>query len=206
MNKKYLIKTVEHKEDIDWNNILKEDIAVMSWKGYELYKSYFQICYIKNSSLLIKLTSLESKPWANATIDMGPVYLDSCLEAFLSFDGKRYINLETNSLGVRLQAIGENRYNRIPLIDKNNDGFKVSSKVSDASWSIVIELPLEKICELFVNLKTNDFKSGFMFSGNFYKTGLNPTDKKEHYMSWTNIDTSQPDFHQIQYFGDLEIE
>lgn len=206
MTKKYFINIFIDKDELDWNKVPKEDINVSSWKGYEKYDSTFQICYIKNDSFIIKLTSYESSPWANANVDMGSVYLDSCLEAFISFDKKKYINLETNSLGTRLQAIGENRYNRIPLINNNENGFDVRIDKSPKEWSVIIELPIEKICKLFPDVLATEFESGFSFLANFYKTGLDPVTNKEHYMSWIKIDSPLPDFHLIKYFGILEIK
>ena len=158
--------------------------------------------FIKDYGFILKLTTKEKEPWASYYNDNDPVYMDSCLEAFLLFDEEGYINLETNSKGARIQAIGKDRFNRRSIL---NIGVDAKPEIKDDEWSIILEIPLQKLQKVYQNLNINNVKSGFSFKGNFYKTGKNPINNLEHYYMWNKVETSNPDFHQPSYFGDLCI-
>lgn len=203
MQKTYFIKTLLDKNNINWSVVPLGLINENGWNSKPHFESYFQIVFVKEYGFLIKLLTKEANPWANYHKDNDPVYLDSCLEAFLLFNDEEYINLETNSLGTRLQAIGNDRNNRKTIIDKN---IKVIPIKKNDGWSLIIDLPFDKLSNIYTNFDVSKIKSGFSFKGNFYKTGKNPLDGVEHYYMWNRINTINPDFHQPSQFGILIIE
>lgn len=200
MNKKYYIKTFDSKSDFQWDNIDIGNIDVNGWNSIPQYVSFFKMVFIKDYGFILKLTTKEKEPWAIYSNDDDPVYMDSCLEAFLLFDKEGYINLETNSNGARIQTIGKDRFNRCSIL---NIGFEAKIEIKDDEWSIILEIPLQKLKKIYQNLDINCFKKGFSFKGNFYKTGKNPNTNLEHYYMWNMVETSNPDFHQSKYFGEL---
>lgn len=202
MSKTYFIESIQNKNEINWNDIPLGFINENGWNSIPKYNCSFQIVFVKKYGFIIKLTANESNPWALYQNDNDPVYLDSCLEAFLMFDDEKYINLETNSLGAKLQCIGKNRSNRCSILDLN---ISAISENNEDEWSIIIDLPLCKILQMFENLTENDFVEGFSFKGNFYKTGKNPFNGLEHYFMWNKVETPSPDFHQPIFFGNLVI-
>lgn len=203
MIKSYQIIALDKQEDINWNIVNKAYIDENGWNSISNYVSFAQMVFIKDYGFIVKLICKEKNPWANCLKDGDPVYNDSCLEAFFLFDGKRYVNFETNSLGVRLQAIGENRHNRQSILEHN---IRPVLEKDKEGWSITIDIPLSKIEDIYKDFDIGQIKSGFAFKGNFYKTGLYPSSGQAHYYMWNRINTPEPDFHQPSQFGTLIIK
>lgn len=136
-----------------------------------------------------------------------PVYEDSCVEFFVSFDGQNYYNLEFNCIGNILGAYGSERNMRKALDDELLENIKTCPSLGfnkieitnrRTEWTLSVTIPKETFC--YDNIKSY---SGLKAKGNFYKCG----DKliKPHFLSWNPIHSEQPDFHLPEYFGDLEF-
>ena len=134
-----------------------------------------------------------------------PVYEDSCVEFFISFEKDAYYNLEFNCIGTVYGAYGRNRKNRarldekllatiqtIPSLGRN----KLQIIDRETEWMLDVIIPVTVF--KFSNL--GSFKN-ITAHGNFYKCG----DKLEvpHYLSWNPIVAEKPDFHRPEYFGKL---
>ena len=140
--------------------------------------------------------------------DFMPVWEDSCVEFFMQRqDEKTYRNFECNANGVLLAAIHETRekaeklsteemasITRHATIQHRYEGRK---EVSD--WTLYLEIPKQTM-----GFSSKESLSGKKIKANFYKCG----DKTEepHYLSWSPIDTPEPDFHVPSFFGLLEME
>ncbi len=134
-----------------------------------------------------------------------PVYEDSCVEFFISFDDTGYYNFECNSLGTFLVYFGKDLATRKPLstetIEKIQTFTTFQRNVNDKSvnWTITWAIPISTFSNhLDLSLK------GKASRANFYKCG----DKlpEPHYISWSNITTEKPDFHRPEYFGEVVFE
>jgi len=204
--KEYEIVTFPTVKSIDWNIVPKADIDNFKWENdFSFAHPFAQMIYIKKKQFIIRLVSKENKPWSNYKKDGDPVYLDSCLEAFLSLDNSSYINFETNSLGVRLQGFGKDRHNRLNVI-KEKYNFKVITMNDNKQWEVFVFVKLSKLAELYNNFDFSLIKQGFIMYGNFYKTGQDPITLKSHYGMWNPIDSEKPDFHRPEQFGKLIIK
>lgn len=136
-----------------------------------------------------------------------PVYRDSCVEFFISFDGERYYNFEFNSLGTALVGYGtKERATRtrlaadvIKTIKTKANIKKAKDRRDDNEWTLQIEIPLS----IFASEKVNDLK-GRQAMANFYKCGDDLP--QPHYVSWNKIDAPEPNFHLPAYFGVLEFK
>ena len=134
--------------------------------------------------------------------DQEPVWQDSCVEFFIAQEGF-YRNFEFNCLGVCLSASGSDRHSRKSL-DKDSleQILRFSSLTPEtlpdentpASWSLTVAIPLQLI----------GLKAGSEFQANFYKCGDETS--VPHYLSWSPIETLNPDFHQPVYFGLVKLE
>jgi len=133
--------------------------------------------------------------------DQEPVWQDSCVEFFVKQEDF-YRNFEFNSLGVCLSAFGPDRNSRTRLDEASLAQIlrfpslsieNLPSESVAANWSLTVAIPLELI----------GLNPGSQFMANFYKCG----DKTivPHYISWSSIGTSAPDFHQPRYFAPLEL-
>ena len=130
-----------------------------------------------------------------------PVWQDSCVELFLSFDKKNYYNFEINCIGSILGQFGTNRQNRKFIDSQALELIKVSSslgnkpfgaKKSVTNYQIKVFIPKE----VFVFDENPDLLN---VTGNIYKCAdlsLTP-----HYMYLFEINTEKPDFHRPGFFN-----
>ncbi|HWK99876.1 MAG TPA: carbohydrate-binding family 9-like protein [Parapedobacter sp.] len=133
-----------------------------------------------------------------------PVYKDSCVEFFLSFDGVNYYNIEFNHMGTGLIGYGpavKSERKRMPA--ETIGEVKTYSHISpepckngDTAWRLLLHVPFA----VFDN-HTIDSLAGMRCTGNFYKCGDDLPEP--HYVAWNLIDYPTPNFHLPQYFGTL---
>lgn len=168
---------------------------------------YFQIAHT-GQSIVLQYHVQEQEIRAEYKIDNQPVYKDSCVEFFLSFDRLHYYNFEFNAIGTALLGYGsqkkESRQRHssslLRLIRRHSIIDPVSVKGDEQrKWSLLVEIPVSVLNrELFSDL------SGISASANFYKCGDNLT--VPHYVSWKRIEAPQPDFHLPGFFGQVIFE
>lgn len=176
-------------DKINWN----EFPHLVNVKAYAGFNDQYLCLYYQVKNDLLRVDCHE---------DQDPVWQDSCVEFFLK-QGDIYRNFEFNSIGVCLSAYGPDRNSRkslekdslirilrFPSLNKNS--LPLNGMSSD--WSLTVAIPLDLL----------GLVAGSQFKANFYKCGdetLVP-----HYISWSPIGTSSPDFHQPDYFGLVELE
>ena len=148
--------------------------------------------------------------WENETLARfskhnAPVYKDSCVEFFIRFEGEQnYYNLEFNCLGTCLAAWGPDRGNRELLVPEVINQIKTNTKISRNDtevvplihWQLGLKIPLA----VFAYSNILQFTRQKAIA-NFCKCGDDLSNP--HYVSWSNIKTPMPDFHQPGYFGEL---
>ena len=161
--------------------------------------------------LLLKFNVKEREILGSFTKDLTDVFKDSCVEIFLSPEGKDYYyNFEFNCLGACLVQKGVERKDREVLSQDVLDRIiRISSLGTDpvhryhegladeaVSWSLMLVIP----ASVFI-YETIDSFAGIKMDGNLYKCG----DELEtpHYLCWNRIETDTPDFHSPEYFGEL---
>ncbi len=135
-----------------------------------------------------------------------PVYKDSCVEFFVSFeDEKEYYNFEFNCAGTCLLSFGKERTNRIMSSDEviNSIAFRssikpASSKQSNIGWELTLAIP-------FSAFQYHEFKSlkGKKCRANFYKCGDDLPEP--HFVVWNEIKTEEPDYHRPEFFGSIKF-
>lgn len=158
-------------------------------------------------NLLLNYRVTEDAVRAAAEADNGPVWEDSCVEFFVTFDNKNYQNIECNCAATILSAVGPDRNHREPLPAELLSGVKRHSSLDRDN--LPAEGPVTWEVSLIVPVKTyfaSGLKSfsGVKARGNFYKCGDKlPT---PHFLSWNPIATPNPDFHCPEYFGDIVFE
>ncbi len=169
----------------------------------------FRIAH-SGDALYVKYSVTEDCVMANVGEDNGEVWTDSCVEFFISFDDTGYYNFEFTCIGRMLLGFRKEKPNcvhadttildtieRIPSLGV--DCF--AEVIGDGQeWDIMVRIPVSAFFK-------HDFGgglSGVSASANFYKCG----DKlsKPHFLSWSPIVTSSPNFHCPEYFGDIVFE
>jgi hypothetical protein len=124
---------------------------------------------------------------------------DSCLEFFLSPDGKRYFNFEFNPKGTMYLGFGTGRENNVRQLPADYRRlFSVTPFRDGDCWGIDFRIPAP-----FIKLYVPSFRleKGMTLTGNFYKCG--DETEQPHYLTWNPIECDHPDFHLPAFFGRL---
>lgn len=192
-------------------NILLEECPVnhidqVSWKRYPYRPDVtFKIAY-SDQVIALKFEVNEKYLRVNTFQTNGPVWEDSCVEFFISFQNSYYYNLEFNALGIGLIGYGSNERSlrkRLPnRLIENVKSFSRINSLNDkngVNWSLTLYIPLE----IFKYETFQSFK-GLSCSANFYKCGDLLPDP--HYLSWSPISSPEPNFHLSEFFGNIKFE
>jgi hypothetical protein len=183
-------------------------IDTMNWKDFN-YKPEvrFNIGY-SDKEILLKFYVKEEYFKAEKTLPNQAVYEDSCVEFFISPENDGiYYNFEFNGIGTCLLgsgAVRENRKMGSPeiiakirrLTSLGNE--PVKEKKGELKWTITLAIPFD----VFFLHKIKSLK-GKTLNANFYKCGDKLT--IPHYLTWNPVGTTNPDYHQSGYFGQLKF-
>ncbi|MDY7011208.1 MAG: carbohydrate-binding family 9-like protein [Planctomycetota bacterium] len=143
----------------------------------------------------------------------GNVYLDSCVEFFMSFEsegGRKHLNFEVNCCGTIHMGFGAGRENRTLAPPEVLNAVKVQSSIptptknespTDDGWWLAAAIPFSAISE-FVGRRIAP-EPGETWRANFYRCG-GKTDPQ--YAAWNPIDCPEPDFHRPEFFGTITFE
>lgn len=179
-------------------------IEEIPWPDYS-YKpfAHVKIAYTADS-LLLHFSVNEKHIRAKYRNTNDPVYRDSCVEFFISFDTVNYYNLEFNCLGTALVGYGTTDKSKRGLLQKEViEQIKTHAVIKSESgvaitWQLLLNIPLN----LFETSGIHTL-SDVQCTGNFFKCGDDlPT---PHFVAWNNIDYPTPNFHLPQFFGNLHF-
>ena len=202
--KEYRIRMLDEKP-ADWSGIAKAEINEYVWGKDYMPVCYAQVVFVKGDGFYARMTCEEKNPKAVYTEFMSGVCRDSCLEFFASYDASKpdYVNVEMNSIGTSLIAVGPDRYHRTDIDRFVGGPFEVEAKIEENCWHVCARITLTDLEKIY-GLKPETFSAGYAFRGNFYKCG----DDTEivHYGMWNPVGTENPDFHRPEYFGKLILE
>ena len=180
-----------------------QQLNFVPWPAYSYKpKVEFAIMYSDNSIFLKYFVDEKNIRSVNSIINSS-VWEDSCVEFFISFDDAGYYNFEFNCIGTALAGFGKEKINRQLLpadligeikfhssLVKTDDGFHWELTLAIPSQVFIYHLPL--------------ILQGKKARANFYKCGdLLP---EPHFISWTNIESAEPNFHLPEFFGTLIFE
>ena len=184
----------------------RHTIEAVPWPafGYKPAVS-FAIAH-SNHGLLIKYYVKEKHARAKYTNPNDPVYKDSCVEFFVSFDDQEeYYNFEFNCAGTCLLAFGPGRNSRKEAPENIIDmiQYHATLKPSDSiytniAWELTLIIPVTVF--FFHQLTTLKGKNCRV---NLFKCGDDLPEP--HFLSWNNIKTDKPDFHIRKFFGTMQF-
>jgi hypothetical protein len=183
----------------------KQPIHIAPWPQFPYGPAVsFAIAY-STVGIIIQYNVTEKEVRAIYNQPNDPVYKDSCVEFFVSFDEKGYYNFEFNCIGTCLAAFGPDRHNRtllpghtIQKIKSLSHIYRSDNRSEAISWQLTIVLPLQVFLHhSFVDLKNKTARA------NFYKCGDDLA--QPHYLCWSPIASPQPDFHLPQFFGAIQF-
>ena len=186
-----------------------EYLDMLNWPVQFPYKPdcRFKIARSINS-LLIHFKVKERNIRATFATNHEPVWEDSCVEFFCQLPGqKHYFNFEFNCIGTCLATKRLSRTEDvIPFKSEEMNLIKRFSTLGNTSfeecsgnfeWKLTVEIPFS-----LLRIRTDELPN--VIKANFYKCGDETS--VPHYLSWNNIMTKEPDFHQPEFFGELIFE
>lgn len=215
MEKFYNIKKASESKMSDskiWDIAEIAEVCCFPWdeNGYKP-KTEARMLYTEKG-FHVCLISYENKITALCTKMNDPVYRESCMEFFFKPNPEyddRYLNFEFNALGTLNLGLGKDRYDRIQIPASTLECFRIIASVgkedaknfSGPCWSIRFFIPYEFIDKYFGKL---NIKSQVKMTGNFYKCGK--LVEYPHFGCWSEVKSSEPDFHRPECFGGLVLE
>jgi hypothetical protein len=172
-----------------------------------------KVCY-DDTFLYVIFQAADRYVRAVATATHGPVWQDSCVEFFFTPRARRsndYFNLEMNCIGTFLfrhqsaprqnsRSLERNDCERIqiagslagPIPDENTEPL---------TWSVECAVPFE-ILNRYAEVQRPS--AGVVWHGNFYKCADHSS--HPHWLTWSPVSVSTPDFHRPESFGVLLFE
>ena len=183
-----------------WESLPKAEISNVQWVEVQGVRAWGQLCY-DEKFLYVRLEAEEEHILARYTGDNDPVCTDSCLEFFLTVreEGNRYFNVEINPNGACYFGFGRLRHERCRLLGKDLPKlFNIRTFRTEKGWGVEFALPV-----WYLEIYSPDFAlyPGKKLRGNFYKCAEDSC--TPHFITWNEVETGKPDFHQPGYFGQL---
>lgn len=181
------------------NHLNKQAIDIAPWPAFNYVpKVEFAIAH-NNDCIFLKYFVEEAVLKAVYNQPDDPVYKDSCVEFFISFNNdEAYYNLEFNAIGTCKLNFGRHRDDRVVISADLIRKIRYLSSIQNADHAIRWELSLIIPLEVFFQHELTGL-SGQTCRANFYKCGDDlPT---PHFLCWNHIDTPAPDFHVHRCFG-----
>ncbi|MFV0390753.1 MAG: carbohydrate-binding family 9-like protein [Paludibacteraceae bacterium] len=197
---------VENAGDILEDSGTGATIDVLNWKDEFPYHpiTYFFIAR-SNKAIFIKYNVNGTMLKAVYSEDHSPVHEDSCVEFFcMPENADTYTNFEFNCIGTCSASRRKGRSEEVVPFSK--ESMKTIERYSSIGkkpfkemegmfeWDLTVKIPFD-----LMNLNPNQLPE--RIKGNFYKCA-DDTDSV-HFVSWSPINTANPDFHRPEFFGEL---
>jgi len=215
---KYTVNHINKEFNIDanwskspWNFTKAINIDKNSWEKPK-YMPEAQAKMLYSDSAIFVIFRAKER-FVRSTIQKinGPTYRDSAIEFFFtpgSDINKGYFNLEINCGGFpymgfqkgfkkEFKQIDELDIRKIKIAHSLPPVIKKEIKET-TTWVIEFRIPIS-ILEKYT--KVTKPGPGVIWRANFYKTA--DTTTNPHYLSWSKIESSSPNFHLPKFFGYL---
>ncbi|WP_205511149.1 carbohydrate-binding family 9-like protein [Longitalea arenae] len=184
----------------------KQELVYAPWAEYPYHPQVqFSMAHGSDAVFIKYFVKEKTIRAVNNTLH-SPVYTDSCVEFFIGFDDEpAYYNFEFNCIGTPLIGYGEDKLNRSLLPQDITQQIKYKSVLTNdqsgeyIGWELTLLIPVSAFC--FHNIQS---LKGRNCVANFYKCGDELPEP--HFVSWSNIQWPQPNFHLRQFFGSLVFE
>ncbi len=201
----YSVSEIDRLEDIE--NANPFEVNNFLWTCVYKPKAYGYMAYCRDIGFVLRFIVKEENPQRTFTQPQDPVYQDSAVEAFVSFQTTQpnqeslYMNFEINAHGAMLANFGYGRHNRQMITEEMYQQCQVKATVNDKEWTVDFIIPIALIKTL---TGIDDFNSGDILYCNFYK--IAERKEIEHYASFSPIISEKPNFHLPEFFAKAVIE
>ena len=135
----------------------------------------------------------------------GGVCRDSCMEFFYKPSpwDTRYLNFEINPKGVMHLGIGDGRFDRVLLWEREK--LSIQAQADENGWTVKFYIPDSWLAECYPKLaELSRGNTSPVARANFYKCG--ELTAQPHLAAWSPIAAKGSDFHVPDFFGTLVLE
>ena len=177
-------------------------ISSTPWAAYNYLPDVSFAVSHCNDAIILTYSVSENYTQARFHAINDPVYNDSCVEFFISFNMPYYYNLEFNCLGIAMIGYGKNRSMRDLLQEdiirtvRSYPTLKPGFDEGPRQWQLTVMIAVDVFC--YDNISSLE---GMQAHANFYKCGEQLPQR--HYCAWNAIDSPKPNFHLPEYFGSI---
>lgn len=179
-------------------------LAHAPWEQKFPYRPQVHFCMAHNGGhLFLKYIVKENSIRAAAGAINENVWQDTCVEFFVTLDRKAYYNFEFNCIGTALVGFGREKSSRKRLarnlIEKIACQSVITRQDAAVHWELTAIIPVT----VFEQQALQTF-SKLRCYANFYKCG--DALPEPHFLTWSNIQWPEPNFHLPEFFGELIFE
>ena len=206
----YLVVSAEaglQKVSVRLDQLKRYQIEKISWPAYS-YKPTVSFAIAHNDDNIL-LKYFISEKWIRALYrnTHDPVFRDSCVEFFISFDNNdEYYNLEFNCIGTCMLGFGKGKGSRKLIAEEVVQNIKRQSVINVTNvgnttitnWELTLIIPRE----VFIYHPISTLKNRHC-RANLFKCGDELPEP--HFLSWQRIESDFPDFHQPEFFGPIHF-
>jgi hypothetical protein len=181
----------------EWERAEAASVSVNRWAGYEDAPKTVAKMLRGPEGISLLMHTEETHLRMEHREENGEICEDSCMEFFFKPNNlcPAYLNFECNPRGVLHLGMGSGREDRVfPDVDRAL--LSIQSVANEGDWSLKLYIPDSLLVRLFGEISA-------VAKVNFYKCG-DLTDHV-HYGTWAEVETAEPDFHQPDFFGFLEL-
>ncbi len=180
---------------------MRNPISYAPWKdGAVLPDAAFAVAH-NSEAILLKYYVTEQQIKATYHDFNDPVYEDSCVEFFISFNNEAaYYNLEFNCAGTSRVQFGPGKTERTFISPKCLKAIRYlvsirNESAAGISWELTLYLPKD-IFTFHPDLNLEQTPARL----NFFKCG--DALPQPHFLCWSNIIADKPEFHLPAFFKD----
>lgn len=183
-----------------------EYIDMLNWPEKYPYKPECKFKIARSTtSIFIHYKIIENGVRAIYTKDNSPVFEDSCVEFFCRRpDQKSYYNFEFNCIGTcmagerngRNEIVSQFNSEQMSTIKRHASlGTNPFNEIkANFEWKLTVEIPFT-----LLGITNNNLPDKLM--ANFYKCA--DALSTPHYLSWSLISTTEPNFHRPDFFAKI---
>lgn len=209
----YRVRQIETVEEIE--ECERFSVNHAQWNCVVQPETYGYMGYLKGKGLFVKMYCMEQNPKRSFKNHREKVWKDSAMEVFLAFtdpegqqeitDQSLYLNFEINANGAMYAQYGYGRPNRQFVPERVYEDSGCRTRVEADHWELELLIPgwyLEELCGF--RCEAGADRGQPQLYCNFYKISESP--EIEHYLSFSEIESSTPNFHRPSCFARVRLE
>lgn len=203
------IRNVESLRDDEVRLVMRDKlephpVACVNWSDYP-YAPKVSVRVAHSDDALALLFEVEEEHLRGLTLESnGAVWEDSCVEFFIENPaGEGYFNFEINCIGTALAALRRSRTDATHFTAEQMAKVRYFGSLPHAPIDSQGEGQRWWMVEIIPFAVLGEERAPKSIRCNFYKCG--DRCRRPHFLSWSPIDSEEPNFHCPEFFGTVDL-